>query len=158
MPASSLLLISMGGTISQLETASSRLIQARIARAQAAQVFRQVRRGAANRYQVPAVFNNPTVIEARQEATRAEAKVAELAQNLGPAHPEYLKAKAEAEGAQANVRAQSEAVIASIAKEFEVARSTEAAIERELQSSRGNIQDLNRNQGSLNALEREVSH
>lgn len=148
---------SMGGTVSQLETASTRLIQARIARAQAAQVFRQVRRGAANRFQVPAVFNNQIVIEARQEASRAEAKVLELGQNLGAAHPEYLKAKAELVGARSNVRAQSEAVISSIAKEFEVARSTESAIENELKSSRGDIQDLNRNQGSLNALEREVS-
>lgn len=148
---------SMGGTISQLETASGRLIQARIARAQAAQVFRQVRRGAANRYQVPAVFNNAIVIEARQEEARAEANVNELAQNLGAAHPLYLKAKAELTNAQGYTRAQSEAVIASIAKEFEVARSTEKAIEQELANSRGNIQDLNRSQGSLNALEREVS-
>ena len=148
---------SMGGTVSQLETASTRLIQARIARAQAAQVFQQVRRGAANRYQVPAVFNNPSVAEARQVEARAEARVNELAQNLGPAHPLYLKAQAELVQARANTRQQSEAVISSIAKEYEVARSTEKAIEEELASSRGNIQELNRNQGSLTALEREVS-
>ncbi len=74
-----------------------------------------------------------------------------MAQSLGPAHPLYLNATAELRAAQANTRQQSEAVIGSISKEYEVARSTEAAIEEELASSRGNIQDLNRSQGSLNA-------
>ncbi len=147
----------MGGSVSQLETASTRLVQARIARAEAAQVFSQVRRGAANRYQVPTVFNNPAVAGARQAETTAQAKLTELGQSLGPAHPLYQQAKVELEAAQANTRAQSEAVIASISKEYEVARATEQAIEEELKQSRGDIQNLNRFQGSLDSLERDVA-
>lgn len=147
----------MGGSISQLETASTRLVQARIARAEIQQVFRQVRQGAANRYQVPTVFNNAAVTNARQLENAARAKLTELGQSLGPAHPLYQQARVELEAAQLNTREQSEAVIASIAKEFEVARSTEEAIERELEESRGDIQSQNRFQGSLDSLERDVA-
>ncbi len=50
---------SMGGNIRSLDTSAERLIAARVERAEAEQTYRQVSRNSANRYEVPAVFNNP---------------------------------------------------------------------------------------------------
>ncbi|MGE0799226.1 MAG: GumC family protein [Lautropia sp.] len=146
----------MGGNVRQLETATDRLLQARIARTQAEQIYRQVRPGTPNRYQVPAVFNNPAVAQARQAEAVAAQTLAERAQTFGTAHPQYLDAQVQLKNAQDHLQRQSEAVISSIAKEFEVARSTEASIERELNDSRSNIRELNRNQSELSLLERDV--
>lgn len=148
---------SMGGNIRQLDTTAEKLIIARIERSQAEQVYNQVRRGAPNRYEVPMVFNNPAVVTARAAEAIAEKKVADAAQALGSAHPVYQAALTELESARENTKRQSEGVIASIAKQYEVAKSTERALETALANSRESIQDINRKEGRLNVLERDVA-
>ena len=59
--------------------------------------------------------------------------------------------------ARSSLRKQSEAVISSISKAYEVARETERALEQEVASSKGNIQEINRKEGKLNVLQREVA-
>ena len=148
---------SMGGNIRQLDTSAERLILARIERSQAEQIYNQVARGAANRYEVPSVFNNPAVATARTIEAAAEKRVADAAQALGAAHPEYRAAMTELQSARENTKRQSEGVISSIAKQYEVARSTEKALENAVAGSRSNIQDINRKEGQLNVLERNVA-
>lgn len=148
---------SMGGTVRQMDSTSERAIQARMDRAQLEQVYRQVRRGAPNRYEVPVVFNHPSVIAARTAESASARRFSEIALNRGSAHPEYVTARNELEEAKANTIAQSESVIASIAKQYEVARSTELALEKALNESRGDIQDFARKEGQVTLLEREAA-
>jgi capsular exopolysaccharide synthesis family protein len=148
---------SMGGTVRTLEGAGDNLLRARMEAASLRQVYRQVRRGAKNRYEVPEVFNNQAVAAARNLESAARNKYVELQQQLGAAHPQLVAAKNEFESASAAKRAAANAVIQSISKRYEVARSTVAALEKTLESSRENIQEVNRKESQLTVLEREVA-
>lgn len=148
---------SMGGNVRTLDSASEKLIQARIERAQVEQIYNQVSRRATNRYEVPTVFNNPAVVSARAAVAEAERKASEAAQSLGVAHPAYKSAQADLRLAEENLKRQAEGVISSIAKQYEVARNTERQLEATVASSRGSIQDINRKEGRLNVLERDVA-
>ncbi len=61
------------------------------------------------------------------------------------------------QSAKDNLKRQAEGVISSIAKKYEVARSTEKALEEAVSSVQGNIRDINRKEGQLNVLERDVA-
>jgi succinoglycan biosynthesis transport protein ExoP len=148
---------SMGGNIRSLDTSAEKLIAARVERAQAEQTYRQVSRNSANRYEVPAVFNNLAVQAARAQEAVAERRLADAAGALGPSHPEYKAALTDLNSARENTRKQAEGVIASIAKQYEVARSTERALEQAVAASKGDIRDINRKEGQLNVLERDVA-
>ncbi|MFT3800661.1 MAG: polysaccharide biosynthesis tyrosine autokinase [Burkholderiaceae bacterium] len=141
----------------QLEELQQRLVQAKVARQQAEQVYNQVRGNSPNRYQVPAVFNNPTVARARDIETAANARLAEIAQKVGTAHPQYQAAQNELSNARQNTQRQSEAVIASIAKDYEVALATERALDDSLNKARGSLQVFNRKEIQLDALDREAA-
>ena len=148
---------SMGGNIRSLDTSAERLIAARVDRAQAEQIYRQVQGGATTRYQVPVVFNNPSVVTARDRESQAEKRFAEVSQSLGPSHPEYKNAQNDLNVARDNTKRQADSVILSIARQYEVARGTEKALELAVATSKGDIRDINRKEGQLNALERDVA-
>jgi capsular exopolysaccharide synthesis family protein len=146
-----------GGNARQLEELSQRLVQARVVRAQVEETHSQLRPGAPNRLQVPAVFNNPVVIKAREAESAAEAKLSDLRQRVGVAHPLYLAAQAELETAKRDLERQVNAVIASVEREYEAAKATERTLEASIARSRGAILDINRKQGELETLEREAA-
>jgi capsular exopolysaccharide synthesis family protein len=146
-----------GGNARQLEEYAQRLVQARVNRSQIEQVYMQLRPGAANRNEVPVVFNNPAVARVREAESAAERKLAELRQKLGTAHPLYQAANAELESARLDRQKQTEAVIASIEREYEAAKATERSLEQSLARSRGVIQEINRKQIEVDALEREAA-
>lgn len=145
------------GNSRQLEEVAQRLVQARIERSQLEQVVAQLGPGVADRFQLPAVFNNASVARAREAESVAERKLAELKDRVGPAHPMYVAAQSELEAAQRDTRRQAEAVIASLRKEFQSARATEQALEASLSRSRGAIRDTTRKEVELEALEREAA-
>ena len=148
---------SMGGNVKQLDSAAEKLVQARIERAQIEQVYNQVAQKSSNRYEVPTVFNNPAVATARQAVAAAEKKMADVQQSLGTAHPEYKAAQSDLQLAESNLKRQAEGVISSISKQYEVARSTERSLEAAVAASRGSIKEINRKEGQLNVLERDVA-
>ena len=140
----------------QLDELGQRLVQAKIARSQAEQIYNQVRSGSPNRFQVPAVFNNPSVARARELETAAEAKLTETAQRVGNQHPQYLAAQNELLNARQNTVRQSEAVVASLAKDYEVAAATERALEDSQARARNSLQAFNRKEIDFDALSREA--
>jgi uncharacterized protein involved in exopolysaccharide biosynthesis len=146
-----------GGNARQLEELSQRLVQARVARSQVEQVYSQLRAGTADRMNVPAVFNNPSVVRAREAEGAAQRKLAEVRQRVGASHPAYLSAVAELAAARADHQRQADAVVSSVEREHEVAKGTERALEAGIARSRGQIQDINRKQVELDTLEREAA-
>jgi Mrp family chromosome partitioning ATPase len=155
--SSRVIAVAEGGNAKQLEEYSQRLVAARVSRAQIEQVYLQLRPGAPNRYEVPAVFNNPAVAKAREAEALAERKLAEMRDRVGPAHPMYQSAQAEFDAAKNDRNRQSDAVIASVEREYEAAKSAERTIEASVSRSRGAIQDINRKQIEVDALEREAT-
>lgn len=145
-----------GGTGRQLEELNQRLVEARVRRTQAEQAYNQVRPGSPSRFQVPAVVNHPSVQRARAAEAEAERRFADAEARFGAAHPLYRSAESELRSARSATQREVESVVASIQKEFEAARAAEVSLEQTLARTRGAVQEINRKEIRMGALEREV--
>ena len=153
--------VAQSGASRQLEQLTTALVDARNRRNEAENKYNQIRgiRGAsASAYEsVPAVMNNLMVGQMRTVEADADKKLAELSNRYGREHPRMVQAEGEFKAARENTRRAIENVVASITRDYEVARANEASIERSLGQSKGEIQDINRKEFQLAVLEREVA-
>lgn len=153
--------VAMSGASRQLEEFTRSLVEARQKRAEAETAYNMVQqiragRAQANYDSIPAVLRSPMVQRMKEQEADAERKLGDAGKRYGPEHPRMIQARSELESAKENTRKQVEAVVAGLAKDYEVARSNEAAVERALAQSKSDIQGLNRKEFQLGVLEREV--
>ena len=148
--------IAQGGTGKQLEELNQRLVEARVRRTVAEQAYNQARPGAPNLGQVPAIISHPAVQRARGAEIEAERRFNEIATRFGPAYPAYRTAEQELRVAKETSEREIESVAASIRKEFEAARASEASLEQTLARTRGSVQEINRKEIQQSTFEREV--
>jgi capsular exopolysaccharide synthesis family protein len=105
---------------------------------------------------VASISANPLVAELRRNDAQAERTVNEVSQRYGPMHPKMVEAKIARDAARAALDRQLDQIAASVQKEYEIARDRENQIAGELGSAKGEMQDLNRKQYQLSALQRDV--
>ena len=153
--------VAMSGASRQLEEFSRSLVEARQRRAAAESAYTMVQQIKAGRTQanyesIPAVLSSLIVQRMKEQEADADRRLSDAAKRYGPEHPKLIQAKAELETAKENTRKQVEIVVGGLAKDYEVARSNEAAVERALAQSKADIQGLNRKEFQLGVLEREV--
>ena len=153
--------VALSGAAKGLEEAMSGLISARTKRAEAENLYNQVRtiwqgKSTANYDSIPAVLRHPTVQKFKEMEGEAERKLSDASKRYGAEHPKMIQANAELASARENARRQIETVVAGISKEYEVARANEQAIERALGQSKSEIQSINRKEFQLGVLEREA--
>lgn len=146
------------GAGKQIEEVMGRLVEARMKRAEAENAYNQIKAApkGADLTSLPAVLRNPIVADAKKQELEAERRLSELSQRYGSEHPKYVQAEGEFKTAKDNTRRQVDTVVASVTREYEVARGTEKALEGVLGAARGSVQNLNRKEFELNVLEREV--
>jgi succinoglycan biosynthesis transport protein ExoP len=154
--------LALSGASKQLEELTRGLVEARQKRAEAESGYalvQQIRAGKAqlNYESIPAVLRHPLVQKMKEQEAEADRRLSDAAKRYGPEHPRMIQARAELEAAKENTAKQVEFVIAGLAKEFEIARANEAAIERALSQSKSDIQGINRKEFQLGVLEREVA-
>ena len=152
--------LTQSGATRQLEDLTKALVDARQRRNEAENKYNQIRgmHGPASNYEsVPAVIGNQLVGQMRVLEAEAERKLSEFSNRYGKEHPRMIQAQAELRAARENTRRAIETVVAGITKEFEVARANEASVERSLNRSKGEIQDINRKEFQLGILERDVA-
>ena len=154
--------LAMSGASKQLEELTRGLVEARQKRAEAESGYALVQQIKAGRtglsYEsIPAVLRHPLVQKMKEQEADADRRLSDAAKRYGPEHPRMIQARAELEGAKESTAKQVDSVIAGLAKEFEVARANEAAIERALAQSKADIQGINRKEFQLGVLEREVA-
>jgi capsular exopolysaccharide synthesis family protein len=153
--------VTQSGASRQLEQLTTALVEARQRRNEVENRYNQIRgiRGsAASVYEsVPAVMNNVMVGQMRGAEAEADKKLSELTNRYGKEHPRMVQAEGELKAARENTRRAIETMVASITRDYEVARANEASIERSLAQSKGEIQDINRKEFQLGVLEREVA-
>ena len=152
--------LTQSGATRQLEDLTKALVDARQRRNEAENKYNQIRgmHGPASNYEsVPAVIGNQLVGQMRVLEAEAERKLSEFSNRYGKEHPRMIQAQAELRAARENTRRAIETVVAGITKEFEVARANEASVERSLNRSKGEIQDINRKEFQLGVLERDVA-
>lgn len=146
------------GAAKQIEEVTQRLVETRLKRAEAENAYHQIQAApkGADLSSLPAVIRHPIIAEAKKQEADAERRLAEVAQRYGSEHPKYQQAEGELKSARENVRRQVDTVVASVTREFEVARGTERALEGVMASARGSVQNINRKEFELTQLEREV--
>lgn len=156
-------IVSVAGSTSTLATqqiggTSNQLLEARNRRLALESAYQQVNAILDGNFaDVPAVMRDPGVADAQRQLADVRRKLAEAATDLGPAHPRVQQLQAEATAVRASLLRQSQLVVASITREYEQARGTEQALERQLGAARGEVQNVNRGEFELAVLERDVA-
>ena len=153
--------LAQSGSGKVLEDLFGKRGEARQRRTEAEVMYNQVRalRGTAgaNYESIPAVQRNKQFQDAKTAENEAEKRLTEVAQRYGKEHPRMVQAESELKSSRENTRRQIEVVVSSLAKDFEVARANEVAVEQTLGEARGQVQGINRKEYQLGILEREVA-
>jgi capsular exopolysaccharide synthesis family protein len=142
----------------QIGDVTQRLVEAHVKRAELQSAYDQIVKIKDGDYSsVPAVIKSPVVSEARSKEAIASSKLSELSQRYGNEHTKMIAAEAEYKSAQENTKIQMSIVTNGLTREFEVARSTERALEDVLAGAKGSLQTVNRSGTQLGVFERDVS-
>ena len=97
------------------------------------------------------------MLKLREAEAEAEKRYADASKRYGAEHPRMVAAESELKSARENARRGLAGAVQTVTREYESARANEAAIERTLNAAKGDIQNLNRKEFQLAALEREVA-
>jgi polysaccharide biosynthesis transport protein len=149
--------LAQSGVVRQLEVLSAALNEATERRVEAEANYRQVKDAKDRLTSLPIVLRNTAVERLKDLEGQAEKKVAELSERYGPEHPRLVQARAELAQARENTKKGAEAVIASFAKEYQVALANERSAERSLGGAKGSVQQINRKEFQLEALEQDLT-
>jgi capsular exopolysaccharide synthesis family protein len=145
-----------------VEELTTSLLDARRRRNEAAYAWQQVTALAQGKSQealesIPAIQKHPLVLKLREAEAEAARRHADASKRYGPDHPRMVAAETELKSARENARRGLAGAVQTVTREYESARANEDAIERTLNTARGDIQNLNRKEFQLAALEREVA-
>lgn len=157
-------LVDLGGvtTLSAdtLSSLSSRLTDARRDLAQAESQYRQVEKINRNNLDrlssLPVVLSNPLIQQFKGNHAKAASKVEELSRRYGPKHPKMIAAQSELASAKESLRLQVGQVVASIEKNYQLAKANEAALTRSYEANKDEIQSISRKEFKLRELQLEV--
>ncbi|WP_018609051.1 GumC family protein [Uliginosibacterium gangwonense] len=142
----------------QIGDVTQKLVEAKAHRAEAESAYRQMKTVKDGDYStVPAVIHHPAVLEAKRAEGVASQKVAELQQRYGTEHPKMVQALSELKATRDNLTRQMQVVAESLSRDYESAVATEKALDGALNSARGTVQNVNRQEFQLGVLEREVA-
>jgi succinoglycan biosynthesis transport protein ExoP len=148
----------LSGSGRQMEELTNRLVEAGVRRSMAEEAYKQIKAGESSNFEsVPAVVRSVSVQQARAVENDAAKRLAEVSQRYGPDHPRNVAATSELQAAKTNTTREIRAIVDSVVKEYQAALATEKSLESQLQQSKGTIQNLNRKEIQLNALEREAA-
>lgn len=148
----------LSGSGRQLDELTNKLVEAGVRRSLAEEAYKQVKGAEATSLEsVPAVVRSPSVQNAKAIENELAKKLAEVSQRYGPDHPRNVAAAAELRTAQQNTQREIRTVVDSLVREYQAAVATERSLETQLKDSKGTIQNLNRKEIQLSALEREAA-
>ncbi|HEX2826096.1 MAG TPA: polysaccharide biosynthesis tyrosine autokinase [Burkholderiales bacterium] len=148
--------LAQSGVVRQLEVLSSAVNDATERRVEAEANYRQAKE-AKDRTSLPIVLRNTAVERLKELEGGAEKRVAELSERYGPEHPRLIQAKNELAQARENTKKGVDSAIASFAKEYQVALANERSAERALGAAKGSVQQINRKEFQLDALEQDLT-
>lgn len=149
--------LAQSGVVRQLEMLSGALNEATERRMEAGNNYRQLKDAKDNRASLPVILRNTGVDRLKDLEGQAEKKVAELSERYGPEHSRLVQARAELAKARDNTRRGIENVISSFEKEYQIAMANERAAEKALGGARGSVQQMNRKEFQLEALDQDLT-
>ena len=149
------------GASRQLEEMSSSIVSARQKVAELENSYNQVQAVLKGKSRtpldsIPAVLRNATVIKVKELENEAGRRLVELSKRYGAEHPRMIAAESDLKNARENTNKAVDTVVASITREYEIAKATEQTLTGALNKSKAGILNINRKEFQLAALEREV--
>ena len=153
--------LSLTDATRRLEGLTASLEDARRKRSEAEQIYKQV--GAAASGQsvealetLPVLQKDAMLQRLKETEAEAERRASEASKRYGPEHPRIVSVQSDLKIAREAVRRQIAAAAESVAKEFEIAKSNEAAIGQAHARATAEAQVFNRAEFPLSRLERNV--
>jgi capsular exopolysaccharide synthesis family protein len=145
---------------SELESLSQRLELAQKARIEAQNIKQEVQgMGKATLEQLmtlPAVLQHPLIGELKREQSAMGRKVAELGKRYGSKHPKMIAARSDLSTATRELSTEVRKVVSGISREYQLALRNEQELEASWRARKNEVQDFNRKEFELQALQREV--
>jgi capsular exopolysaccharide synthesis family protein len=144
-------------TSSELDSLSSRLVEARQTRAQAQNMLDLFATTPREQWDsLGPVFENSFLQGLRSDLREQQRNVAELSQRYGPRHPKMITARENLDEARRTLESQLEKVVGTYQDQFDQANARVRDIQTQLEATRGDVQDIQRKEYQLQQLEREV--
>lgn len=141
----------------ELDQLTTEAVDARQARADAENRYRQVQGTRPERLEfIPVVLENRVVQALKASESDAQLRVAELAKRYGPKHPKMIAAQSELRRAQETLRQQVMKVADGYREEYEQALANERSTAVALEAAKGDVQQIDRKRYRLSELQREV--
>ena len=147
--------VALSGAGRQLDELTRSLVDARQKRAEAESAYDMVQqvkagKGPPNYESIPAVLKSPIVQQMKVQEAEAERRLSDAAKRYGPEHPKMIQAKVGA-GRRAGEYAAAgrDVVVQGLAREYEAAKSNEAAVANAPGAEQGDIQGMNRKEFQL---------
>jgi len=105
---------------------------------------------------VPTILNHNVIRGLKENESDAQRLVSELSRRYGPKHPKMLEAVSKLTSARSALETEVRNVVFGIGREYQVALNAELASKAQLDTTKLDLQDLNRKEFMLRELEREV--
>ncbi|MRI34307.1 lipopolysaccharide biosynthesis protein [Endozoicomonas sp. OPT23] len=144
----------------ELKALTENLVQVRRKLAVSKSINQQIKSGQFKKgkgYEsMQAVLDHPSVQSLKSEESKIQRLVKDLSRRYGPKHPKMISARSELESIQLNIKDQVRAIIDGVERDFEVDKSNERSLTEAVAKVKNQVQDINRKQFRLRALEREV--
>ncbi len=144
----------------ELERLGQEITQARAKKAQIDSFVRVVNQYGANNIErlesLPEITTHAGIQGVKMELVQAERKVSELSKTFGPKHPKLIAVKSELATVQDNLRSQIKQLVEGMKDEADTVSQNLAALEAEMNKSKGLYQDLSGKEAEYQRLQREV--
>lgn len=143
----------------ELKALTDSLVEVRNKLAVSGNIYNQIRSGTMKKgdnQSVRAVLQHPLIQDLKQDESKLERQVLELSRRYGPKHPNMISARSELESIRQNLNIQTNNILEGIEREYEVDKANERSLRAAVDELKVDVQEINRKQFRLRALEREV--
>lgn len=105
---------------------------------------------------IPAILNHDAVRRLKQSETDAQRAISQLSLRYGPKHPKMTEAASQLASVREALEAEVKNVVYGIQREYQLALNNELSSKAQLDSTKLDLQEINRKEFMLRELEREV--
>ena len=144
----------------ELKALTESLVEVRRKLSISENINRQLKSGAlksARDYEsLQAVLEHPLIQGLKQEQAKLQRQVLDMSRRYGPKHPTMISARSELESIQQNIRDQIRNIVDGVERDYEIDKANEKSLQEAVAIARKQVQQINRKQFRLRALEREV--
>ncbi|GAA4648609.1 exopolysaccharide regulatory tyrosine autokinase VpsO [Kistimonas scapharcae] len=144
----------------ELKALTESLVEVRRKLAISENINRQLKSGAlktARDYEsLQAVLEHPLIQGLKQEEAKVQRQVMDMSRRYGPKHPKMISARSEMQSIQQNIRDQIRNIVDGVQRDYQIDKANEQSLSEAVALAKKQVQQINRKQFRLRALEREV--